>query len=79
MSEQATLGQIVKEHREALKMSVDELAHKVGVTSRYIYKIEAGESKPRIDVVFRIINALGIPASEVFGGIASHEKDIIKQ
>ena len=78
MSEQATLGRIVKEHREALRMSVDELALKVGGTSRYIYKTEAGESKPRIDVVLRLVNALGIPASEVFGGIAGHEKDIIK-
>ena len=71
------LGQVIRQHREAKGMSVAQLAEKVGVTTRYIYQIEAGERMPRMGVALRIIAALEIDIKEldirVNTGVESYE------
>lgn len=58
-------GEAVKKKRKALGISVEDLAQMVDVTPRYIYKIEAGERMPRMDVALRIIVVLGIDIKEL--------------
>ena len=58
-------GEAVKTKRKVLGISVEDLAQMVDVTPRYIYKIEAGERMPRMDVALRIIVVLGIEIKEL--------------
>ena len=51
MIDTKALGQAIRQHKEAKGMSVAQLAEKVGVTTRYIYQIEAGEREPRTELV----------------------------
>ena len=62
---QECFGEAVKTKRKALGISVENLAQRVDVTPRYIYKIEAGERMPRMDVALRIIAALEINIKEL--------------
>ena len=62
---QECFGEAVKTKRKALGISVEDLAQMVDVTPRYIYKIEAGERMPRMDVALRILKALQLSADEV--------------
>lgn len=59
-------GEAVKTKRKALGMSVEDLAQTADVTPRYIYKIEAGERMPRMDVALRIIFVLRIEIKELY-------------
>ena len=62
-------GEAVKKKRKALGISVEDLSQMVDVTPRYIYKIEAGERMPRMDVALRIIAALEIDIKGFFSHI----------
>ena len=46
MTDKRALGMKIKQKREVLGMTAVQLAEQVGVTQRYIYKIEAGKSLP---------------------------------
>lgn len=61
-----TLGDIIKYYRERSDYTVEELANKVGVTERYLYRIENEGKKPSYDVLFRIIRTLSISPERIF-------------
>lgn len=61
----STLGDLVKERREALKLTQRALAEEVGVSATYIYNIEKGKNDiPSPNVMGALAQALGI-AEEV--------------
>ncbi len=53
-----TLGERVKERRQLLGLTVQELAKRAQVSASYIYAIEAGERGSHIDKLTRIAHAL---------------------
>ena len=59
------LGQAIRQHREAKCISVAQLADKVGVTTRYMYQIEAWEREPRTELVIWIIAALDMEMEDI--------------
>lgn len=61
-----TLGDIIKYYREKSDYTVEELANRVGVTERYLYRIENEGKKPSYDVLFRIIRTLSISTERIF-------------
>ena len=61
-----TLGDIIKYYRERSDYTVEELANKVGVSERYLYRIENEGKKPSYDVLFRIIRTLSISTERIF-------------
>lgn len=61
-----TLGDIIKYYREKSDYTVEELANKVGVTERYLYRIENEGKKPSYDVLFKIIRTLSISTERIF-------------
>ncbi len=61
-----TLGDIIKYYRERSDYTVEELANKVGVSERYLYRIENEGKKPSYDVLFRIIRTLSISSERIF-------------
>lgn len=57
------LGEVIKKARERAN---DTLAAQVGVTERYMYRIENEGQKPSYDVLYKLIRALSIPADTIF-------------
>ena len=59
-------GALEKEFRERAKLTVDALAGRVGVTDRYVYRIENGGQIPSFDIMCKIVQTLSIPGDLVF-------------
>jgi DNA-binding XRE family transcriptional regulator len=49
----------LKEYRQRAGLSVSDLAEKVGVSRQSIFRIEAGDQTPSLDLVSRITRATG--------------------
>lgn len=60
------LGGIIKAARQRSGITMEELAYKVGVTERYLYRIENENKKPSFDVLFQLIRELSIFPDEIF-------------
>ena len=61
-----TLGDIIKYAREQSDLTVEELADTVGITERYLYKIENEGKKPSYDVLYKLIRTLSISPDSIF-------------
>ena len=59
-------GALEKEFRDRAKLTVDALAGHVGVTDRYVYRIENGGQIPSFDIMCKIVQTLSIPGDLVF-------------
>lgn len=60
------LGDVIKAARQRSGITMEELAYKVGVTERYLYRIENENKKPSFDVLFQLIRELSIFPDEIF-------------
>lgn len=60
------LGNVIKEAREKAKLTKEVLAEKVGVSVRYIYRIENEGKKPSFEVLYKLIRELSIPPELIF-------------
>lgn len=60
------LGDVIKAARQRSGITMEELAYKVGVTERYLYRIENENKKPCFDVLFQLIRELSIFPDEIF-------------
>jgi len=60
------MGQVIRNARIAKMMTQVSLAEKIEVSHRTIYAIENGKCNPSFDVLYRIIQALDIPADLIF-------------
>lgn len=65
-SNHETLGDIIKYYREKSDYTVEELANKIGITERYLYRIENEGKKPSYEVLYKTIRALSIPSQRIF-------------
>ncbi len=61
-----TLGDIIKSARERADMTVEAIAYKVGITERYLYRIENEGKKPSYDVLYKLIRELSISPDLIF-------------
>ena len=59
------LGNNIKRRRESLGLSQQQLADAVGVGINHIGKIEVAYSKPSLDLLILIAEALGVTLSEL--------------
>lgn len=55
----------LKEAREQKNLSVEELASAANVAPQTIEDIESGAARPSSTVVFKLVKALGMPATEI--------------
>ena len=58
-------GQSLRELREVIGISQEELAFRCGLHRTYISLLERGVRTPSLDVVFRICEALDTPPEEI--------------
>lgn len=61
-----TLGNIVKSARQRADITMEGLAEKVGITERYLYRIENEDKKPSYDVLYKLIRELSILPDSIF-------------
>ena len=61
-----TLGDILKLAREKADITVETLADRVGITERYLYRIENEDKKPSYDVLYKLIRELSISPDSIF-------------
>ncbi len=70
MKEQ-TLGQRIKQRREELNISLNQLSEKSGVAKGWLWEIEnekrSKDIKPSADTLFKIAEALGTSAADLLG------------
>ena len=61
-----TLGEIVRELREAKGLTQGQLAEKAQVALSYVTVLEAGhQGNPSRQILYRIARALGVPAKQL--------------
>jgi transcriptional regulator with XRE-family HTH domain len=60
-------GLEVRTRRKALKLSIEQLAERAGLTSNYIGTIENGHRDPSLSTIEAIAEGLGVSAGELFG------------
>ena len=60
------LGDIIKNARQKSKLTIEDLAAKVGITERFLYRIENEGNKPSFAVLFRLIRELSISPDLIF-------------
>ena len=61
-----TLGEIIKNARTKADITVEALANKVGVSERFIYRIENEGKKPSYDILYKLIRELAIVPDQIF-------------
>lgn len=54
------IGNIIRNRREALKITQRHLADLADVSINTLYKIERGESNPTLELTERILNVIGL-------------------
>ncbi len=65
-------GEVIKNARVKADVTVEALASKVGVTERFIYRIENEGKKPSYDILYKLIRELSILPDQIF----FHEKQV---
>ena len=60
-----SIGRNIRAHRNAQKLSIEELAFKANLSKNYLALVERGEKIPSLETFLNILNALNISADEV--------------
>ena len=71
------IGPLIKESRQKLEMTQEQLAERIGVTARYVMAIENEGKIPAFDVLFNIVQTLGISSEAILypGNTLSSENE----
>lgn len=60
------LGDIIKNARQKSDLTMEELADRVDISERYLYRIENEDRKPSYDVLYKLIRELSISPDLIF-------------
>ena len=64
-----TLGDIIKHARQKSGITMENLASKINISTRYLYRIENENKKPSYEILYSLIRELSIP-SDIISGIS---------
>ena len=59
------MGPIFKKYRLDAKRTQDEVAEKVGITTRFLMALENEEKRPSLDILLRLVDVLNIPGDTI--------------
>jgi len=59
-------GQRIKKARKRSILTIEALAEKIGVSERYLYRIENEGKTPSFEVLYKLIRCLNISADSIF-------------
>ena len=60
------LGRFIRQHREANKLSVRDLADKLNVSFGFVGHLEAGRKAPTTEMLRKLARALRVPVEDLF-------------
>lgn len=66
------IGKRLKQQREAIGLTQEELASKLGLTTNYISTVERGASFPRCDKLISLLNGLNSSADAIFCDVVNN-------
>lgn len=66
MKELKLFGMRMRELRTSRKLSQEQLAEKVGISPKYMSRIEIGQQFPSINVITKLANALQVELKDFF-------------
>lgn len=69
------IGRRLKECREKIGLTQEQLAEKLGVSPVYISTVERGVTFPRIDRLIALLNTLRAPADAIFCDVLDYSFD----
>lgn len=72
-----SLGQRIRQKREALKLTQEQLAKKSGLTSQYISIIEQDKRSPSLSALARLAEELGVTLDYLVSGKEGVTLDLI--
>lgn len=75
--EPPAVGERIKAQRQQLKLSLDDLSLRAGVSKSMLSQIERNQANPTVAVVWRLANALEIPLPELLGSPAQATPSIV--
>ena len=61
-----TLGDVIKAAQQRSGLTIEELANRLDITERYLYRIENQGKKPSFDILYKLIRELGISSDLIF-------------
>ena len=65
----SAIGNNIKRHRKARNMTQADLAEKIGVDNSAVSMWERGKNEPRMGMIVKVADALGIAVSDITEGI----------
>lgn len=70
------IGKRVKQARERLGITQEDLAEKTGLTTNYISTVERGMSFPRCEKLIILLNCLETSADSIFCDVLEHSGEV---
>ena len=67
------LGEIFKEYRVKNKLTQEKIAEKLGISVKYISRIENGTGGVKVETLVNYINILCIPPNVLFDSLITNE------
>lgn len=73
------LGPAVRQHRELLRLTQEELAYRAGLDRTYVSGIERGKRNPTVKILQQVAEGLGVDLDVIFStaraiGVKSQER-----
>ena len=62
-----SLAKEVRKRRRALNLTLEDLAHRAGLSAPYLSTIEGGKRDPSVSTVLAVAKALQVPPGELLG------------
>jgi transcriptional regulator with XRE-family HTH domain len=72
------IGEVVREHRERLSLSVRTLAARAGFSPSFISQVENGLASPSIASLDKIASCLGITLADFFRSGEGHHSTVVR-
>jgi transcriptional regulator with XRE-family HTH domain len=66
----ATVGQRIRQHRQERNLTQTELARQIGIQQSDLSRMEKGEYRVSLDVLFRLLQIFEMSLGEFFGDLA---------
>lgn len=64
-----SFGSSVKRRREALELTLEQLAERAGLSPNYIGTVENGRRDPSLSTILALAKGLRVPAGELLGPV----------
>ena len=63
-----SFGREIRRRREALGLTIEELAERAGLSPNYVGTVENGRRDPSLSTILALAKGLRVPAGELLGG-----------